>query len=119
MSDASDLEIQRERAAKNQSLFREVNERIEDLAGSASFPSFICECMNESCDEGVAMTVQEYEHVRAGGNRFFVLPGHDVPAVEEIVETNDRFVVVGKLGVGASVAEQLNPRSRGRDDGHR
>ncbi len=34
MSDRSELDIERQRAAKNQSLFREVNERIEDLAPS-------------------------------------------------------------------------------------
>jgi hypothetical protein len=114
MSDRSELEVQRERAARNQSLFREVNERIEDLASNASFAGFICECMNESCDEQVSLTLEEYEHIRSMSNRFFVLPGHNVDEVEDIVETSDRFVVVAKLGRGASVAEHLDPRKRPR-----
>ena len=43
MSVASELDVQREPAANNQSLFREVNERIEELSRSARFPSFICD----------------------------------------------------------------------------
>jgi hypothetical protein len=112
MSMTSDLEAQRQRAAKNQSLFREVNERIEDLASLASFASFVCECMNGACDEHVPLTLEEYEHVRSDSNSFLVLPGHEVPTVEEVVETNDRFLVVRKLGGGGVVAAELDPRKR-------
>jgi hypothetical protein len=43
------LDVRRDRAAKNQSLFREVNERIDELSGSATFLTFIWECANETC----------------------------------------------------------------------
>jgi hypothetical protein len=112
MTDLSEIEVRRRRAARNQSLFREVNERIEDLSSPASFAGFVCECMNESCDERVRLTVHEYEHIRAGANRFLVLPGHQVPEVEETVETRDRYLVVAKLGSGEDVAESLDPRRR-------
>jgi len=105
------LEEQRRRAAMNQSLFREVNERIEDLAPS-SFASFVCECMNDGCVERFDLTIDEYERIRAHPNRFFALSGHDVPEAERIVETTDRYVVVEKLGVGDKVAKKLKPRSR-------
>jgi hypothetical protein len=108
----TELELRRERAAKNQSLFREVNERIEDLAGNASFSTFICECLDETCDESISLTVEEYEHIRQESNRFVILPGHEEPAVEEIIDSTDRFLVVSKLGGGANVAEQLDPRKR-------
>ena len=112
MSSLGELDVQRERAAKNQSLFREVNERIEELAPSASFVEFICECANEECSELISLTREEYERIRGGPNRFFVIAGHDLRAVEEIVETTDRYVVVAKLGAGAPVAERLDPRKR-------
>jgi hypothetical protein len=107
-----ELDLQRERAARNQSLFREVNERIEELSRSATMPSFICECCDEGCDEMMALTLEEYEHVRSDANRFAVLPGHEVPAVEEVVEATDRYVVVAKLGAGGPVAVRLDPRRR-------
>jgi len=112
MSELSVVELRRERAAKNQSLFREVNERIEHRAGDASFTTFICECCDPQCDASVALTLQEYEEIRADPNRFLVLPGHDVAEVEEIVEANDRYVIVRKSGAGRAVAELLDPRRR-------
>jgi hypothetical protein len=112
MTSTQEREAQRARAAKNQSLFREVNERIEDLSANAAFTTFICECMTETCDESVCLTVEEYEHIRSGENQFFVLPGHENPEVEQIVDANDRFVIVAKLGAGAQVAAALDPRKR-------
>jgi len=109
----TETDLQRERAARNQSMFRKVNERIEDLASNAFFSAFICECMNEECNENVSMTVEEYEDVRREGNRFLVLPGHEVSGVEEVVDVTDgRYVVVAKLGAGAAIAEELDPRRR-------
>jgi hypothetical protein len=58
------------------------------------------------------LTLGEYEQVRADSNSFFVLPGHNVPDVEEIVREETAYVVVTKLGVGAAVAEKLDPRER-------
>jgi hypothetical protein len=107
------LEDQRRRAGKNQSLFREVNERIEELA-KGSFASFICECMNEGCDDRIELTVEEYESIRAHPNRFFIRVGHDAPEVETVVEATDRYVVVAKLGAGELVSVKLDPRGRQR-----
>src|SRR4051812_45951455 len=117
----SELDAQRERAARNQSLFREVNERLEELAGSVPSAFFICECLDQRCDEKVSLTTVEYERVRSEPNRFFVRPGHDVPDVETIVDATERYVVVSKLGAGAPVARQLDPRRRsasGSDENH-
>ena len=93
-------------------MFREVNERIEDLAAASSFSTFICECMDESCDKGVPLTIEEYEHIRARSNSFLVIPGHEVPEVEEVIEASDRFLVVAKSGSGERVAAALDPRKR-------
>ena len=107
-----------QRAAKNQSLFREVNERIEPLNQTFSLVNrlndFICECANESCAELVALTVDEYESVRNVPNHFLVAPAeeHVWVDVERIVEERDRYWIVAKLGVGGSIAAKLDPRER-------
>jgi hypothetical protein len=107
----SDLDLRRERAANNESLFREVNERINDLGQPTTYLVFVCECSDRECSEAVSMTAQEYEHIRADSNSFFVLPGHQAPLlVEEVVETNERYVVVRKLGAGGELADELDPR---------
>jgi hypothetical protein len=109
---SEDLELQRERAAKNQSLFREVNERIEDLSSGALYPGFVCECLSSECVEKVALTIQEYEAIRSNSNRFLVLPGHEAEDVEEVVEAESHYLVVAKRGAGGGVAERLDPRHR-------
>ena len=75
MTESVELDGQRERAAKNQSLFREVNERIGVLSGAATFATFICECTDENCDEAVSLARSEYERIRSDSNSFFVVPG--------------------------------------------
>jgi hypothetical protein len=112
VNEVSELDLRRERAAANESLFREVNERIEDLSTTASFTQFVCECHDDMCDVRVSMTVEEYEHIRAEGNRFFVLPGHQSEDVDDVVESTDRYLVVRKIGAGEHVAERLDPRGR-------
>jgi hypothetical protein len=103
------------RAARNQSLFRAVNERLEGLADTFQFiaehTTFTCECADETCVEPMLMTIDEYESLRAHPNRFAVLPGHVYADVEDVLSSNDRFVVVTKIGAGAEVAEEADPRS--------
>ena len=102
------------RAARNQSLFRAVNESLEGLCTafqrSAHSASFICECADVECTAPLELELDEYEALREHGNRYAVLPGHVLPEVERVVSENDRFVVVAKLGAGAEVANAGNPR---------
>ena len=112
MSESSDIEMRRERAAKNQALFREVNERIEELSKPAYSRAFICECCNVECNQTLAITIEEYERMRSDGNRFAVLPGHEDRDVEDVVEATERYLIVAKLGSGGTLAEQLDPRRR-------
>jgi hypothetical protein len=113
----SDEQSERQiRAAKNQSLFRTVNERLQGLAETFQFitehTSFTCECADPSCIAPMLMTLGEYESIRSDPNRFAVLPDHVYFDVENIVDTTDRYVVVEKIESGASVAEELDPRTQ-------
>lgn len=103
------------RAARNQTLFREVNERLEGLAETfqhlTETSSFACECADLGCIAMMDLRLSEYEAVRGHPNRFAVLPGHVDPAVEDVVVEHRRYVVVSKLGVGAEIAEQTYPRA--------
>src|SRR5690348_6540211 len=104
------------RTAQNESLFREVNERVKELNESfdalARHSEWICECGNTECLEPILMTHEEYEAVRARGSEyFFVKPdeAHVVPRVESIVERHERYWVVQKFGVAADVAKADAP----------
>ena len=106
------------RAARNESLYREVNERIEELnkrfdAALEAGAAWVCECADTECTEPIEMTLGEYEELRSYPTRFAVLPGHVVAGVERVVDTHDSYVVVEKVGAAAQVAAELDPRTAG------
>ena len=94
-----------ERAAINQSLFREVNERLEEVMSKLSmFHDFICECADPACTKTVSLTHDEYQTLRTSPIQFAVLPGHVLPDVERVVGANERYEIVEKVGRAGEVA---------------
>ena len=103
-----------ERQGRNESLFREVNERIAEVNQTFHVEGrseFLCECSREECKEPISISIDEYETVRRAPTRFFVIPGHEDESVERVIERSDRYVVVEKFGEAADEAEDLDPRS--------
>jgi hypothetical protein len=92
------------RQARNEALFREVNERIAQLGESAQAWSpdgkieFLCECGEEGgCGERVRMPLEVYERVRGQDDRFAVKPGHETPELERAVDWTEEYVIVDKI----------------------
>jgi hypothetical protein len=106
---------QKERLARNESFFREVNERIGDIAdrlGQADAPyDYLCECSDPGCTERISLRRDEYEHVRADPTRFVLSPGHAMEEVEIVVRQHSDHVLVEKIGVAGVIAEELDPRA--------
>lgn len=100
-----------ERLARNQSLFREVNEQIED-AGSNETVEFVCECSDADCVSTVELKLPEYERIRANSTWFFVKTGHEIPELERVISQDDGYVVVEKI-VGREFSKEVDPRSDG------
>jgi hypothetical protein len=103
-----------EALAKNEELFRNVNERIETLSQTVAqddpMMEYLCECDSAGCYERVRATRGEYESVRADPTHFIVLAGHQDPKVERVTFSNDRFLVVEKQGAAARDALETDPR---------
>jgi hypothetical protein len=106
-------EAREERLAKNEVLFRSVNEAIEQQAlrfGGIDEYEFICECASRTCLDRITLTLRQYEHIRADGTRFFVAPGHANVELEKVVERAARYHVVQKDGAAGIVADLNDPR---------
>lgn len=102
----SELGDRLERQARNEALFREVNERIADLGERAQAWSpggtveFMCECgVDGGCGDRVRMPLHVYEAVRTQDDRFAVRPGHETPELEHAVAWTDDYVIVDKVDV--------------------
>src|SRR3954462_15129002 len=100
--------------AENEILFREVNERVQELGARCTSPStfeIVCECGEDTCFERIAIERGDYEAVRAAVVRFAGLPGQAAEDVERVVDRHDGYDVVEKLREGARLAEATDPRS--------
>ena len=105
------------RAASNEALFREVNERVKEkteaFSSDADAPElfdFLCECARKSCLDHVQLMISEYELVRGEPTHFVLVPGHELPEAEIVRAENGRFVVVEKI-VEEAMLERTDPRS--------
>jgi hypothetical protein len=109
------MDERQRRLGLNETLFREVNERVksvsEAFAEPAELAEFVCECGDDSCAARIQMSLGEYERVRSSPIRFAIVPGHELPEVERVIQETDRFTVVEKLRGGpAELAEAHDPR---------
>jgi hypothetical protein len=99
------------RYARNQVLYREVNERIAELANRGVVDSLqiICECARMGCQDKIAIPILDYKRVRRDPNRFIVVPGHVARAVEHVVEHDEHYAIVEKhLPLGDGLIELAN-----------
>ena len=89
-----------ERLAQNQDLFRHANAGLEKSAGEKVAVGkplpFLCECSDEECIATVSLTLPAYEEVRSHPNRFFIVTGHQTVAGEDVVSTEDGYLIVEK-----------------------
>jgi hypothetical protein len=110
------MDDREKRMAQNEALFREINERVNDLAPGFKAvdmpPEYLCECANADCTFRVPVDPHEYEAVRRDPAQFLVLPLHFTPEVEQLVTKRDAYWVVRKTGEAAEYVTHVDPRSR-------
>lgn len=114
MADGSGSEERDRRIGLNEAVFREVNERLEELAEAFDLPTLdlICECGDATCEARIVMPVEEYEALRSVPTQFAVVPGHVIPDVDRLLERRGGYdVVVKREGAPAEVARETDPRA--------
>lgn len=91
---------------RNELLFREVNERIFQIASSETDGlEVLCECGNEACISTLTITVHDYERIRAETSRFVVCNEHELGDIERVVERTPAYLVVEKTGRAREVLD--------------
>jgi hypothetical protein len=103
------------RIGLNEAVFREVNERIQELASTFGLGEqaidIVCECGHASCSNQLRLTMAEYEQMRRDPTLFAIHPGHEIPDVEDVVERRDGYDIVRKHeGDPARLAKRTDPR---------
>jgi hypothetical protein len=108
------VDAREERLAKNEMLFREINEQIEGIAQTQGIDDhvfdFICECPDVACTLRLPLTLKLYEDTRADPAAFIVAPGHDRPEIEDVAVRGPGYQVVRKVGAAGALAREDDPR---------
>jgi hypothetical protein len=107
--------VTQERVARNDALFREANEGIQQAATTYEVLEqipFICECADESCRELLVLSMDEYEEIRGNPRHFLNAPGHVRvgQGAAEVVDDRGRYTIVEKTGYAGQLVEKLDPR---------
>jgi hypothetical protein len=106
--------LSKKRWAENEVIFRDTNQKVpEDLTElkqaaeeeghqdlvqdiKTTQISFYCECSDEKCRDRIMLTADEYLALHRTKKQFLMLPGHDIPTVENIIATTNEYIIVEK-----------------------
>ena len=102
------------RAAHAEALFREVNERIAEnlVRFEGDEGDFVCECSDAACAHRITVPLADYERVRAQGERFLLVPGHEDASIETTVREGGSFRIVEKTAPAVrAIVRRLDPRA--------
>src|SRR4051794_24012811 len=104
------MDPRKERIAANEAAFRALNESLNEhvhdrLGGTSARSGFVCECAQVQCSEVITVDLARYERIRSDPLTFFVVPGHELPETEDVVERTRAYYVVRKHEEARPVAE--------------
>jgi hypothetical protein len=98
---SSNARARLERAEKNEQAFKDYNERRAAAEEAGDVPPdepvpFACECDDPGCAKAIELSIAAYERAVRPVDRFVIVPGHEDPAVEVVVERHAGYYVVSK-----------------------
>ncbi len=85
------------RAALTEKLFGELNDSLIASNMTAEWTAFICECANPLCEETIDVTAATLEKIHSYPGHYVVKSGHELDAVESVVDRSDGLVIVKKF----------------------
>jgi hypothetical protein len=107
-----------DRAARNEEIFRGINEQIEAGAeqhGVETRLPFHCECERASCLDTIELLPSTYGRVVRERYRFVLIPGHEDSTIERVIERQPSYVVVETVGEAREQIDRDHPQQQHRD----
>lgn len=81
-------------------------EKLEEKLGRSEMLTLLCECSKKHCLDTLEVDPAVYQRVRLSPLLFFIVPGHEDPDVERVVEQAPQYLVVEKLGRAAEAVRE-------------
>ena len=101
------------RLGLNESAFRVANERMDEWPERRTQgepATYHCECSELMCRERIDLRRGEYEHLRSNSRWFALVPGHEVPDVETVIDRHDDWYLIQKDSEVADIVKETDPR---------
>jgi hypothetical protein len=101
-----------EHLGRNETIFRELNEKLANLATTFSWGpdevfDLVCECGDATCVERIRLTRSEYEAVRAIPTHFAVFPAHAEADTERVVSSHETYDIVANEAPPETAREEF------------
>ena len=93
------------RLRENEDLMEGLNERMrgsveeirEEMGQDPDGPfGFFCECSSLDCRERIMLRPSRLREIHRDADRFVILPRHEIPSIERIVDQEDGYLIVRK-----------------------
>jgi hypothetical protein len=90
--------------AENEVIFRQANLNVAEFMvegegeDTKTVIPFYCECSNRNCRKRIRLTPKKYQAFHQKRRYFIAIDGHEIPAIEKIIQKKDGFNVIEKFG---------------------
>ena len=93
------------RLRENEDLMEGLNERMRDSVEEIRSEmdqdpdepfGFFCECSSLDCRERITVVPSRLREIHRDPERFVLLPGHEIPAIERVVDQERGYLIVRK-----------------------
>lgn len=99
---------------KSRNLMRAVNEQIRDINTRFGLPDstflVLCECERPECFQRVEVPATVFEELRADGDRFVVIDGHEGAGDDRVVASVEGYAVVRAPAANRHPVEEIRAR---------
>ncbi len=90
-----------QRIVQTEEFYRRINDLIA-RNGTRGDRRYMCECANPYCNETLAVTDGDITRLHSVSGYYVILPGHEIPDVEQVVKATEIYSIVAKDGVAQS-----------------
>lgn len=85
------------RIVQTEEFYRQINDTIAKN-GKRDGKAYMCECANPYCNATMDVSTEDIEVLHSVPGYYIILPGHEIPDVEHVVSTTEKYAIVGKDG---------------------
>jgi len=105
-----------QRVLQTEEFFRSVNDVIARKRASNG-ATFLCECANPYCNVTFEMSPADLQTLHSRSGYYAILPGHDIPELEDIVQSENGYMIVRKRTAPESTGAVFARGTRGHTVG--